>query len=214
MSCEKIDLLSSRSRSQWGFIIKYDCFSHICWTSLLFLQPSLNGWYIIIFWSVLCKYWIAVFIVKVTVKVQIFIGFLSVIFSVPLVTNFGVLVFCITNKQNQVQWSGHLTDRNTVNYSITRLIRGGVGYFIVPCKAANLVCFCFFLYHAFFSPVNMLLTLIVPLKFWFTSWRYTASYPNFFNYFQSSIRRIVWFLKLLSTRVIVVSYTHLRAHET
>ena len=49
---------------------------------LLFLQPDAIGWYAIIFWSVLCKDWIAVFRVKVTVKVQIFV---YLILSVPLV---------------------------------------------------------------------------------------------------------------------------------
>ena len=38
-----------------------------------FLQPNVIGWYIIISWSVLCRNWIVVFKVKVTVKVQNFI---------------------------------------------------------------------------------------------------------------------------------------------
>ena len=45
---------------------------------LIFLQPNLMGWYIIISWSVLGKKWIVVFKVKVKVKAQNFISFLSI----------------------------------------------------------------------------------------------------------------------------------------
>ena len=37
---------------------------------LIFWQPNLIDWYIILSWSVLCKDWIALVMVKVTVKVQ------------------------------------------------------------------------------------------------------------------------------------------------
>ena len=44
---------------------------------LILLQLNLSTWYIIISWSVLCKYYIAVMEVKVTVKIQNFIESLS-----------------------------------------------------------------------------------------------------------------------------------------
>ena len=50
-------------------VIKYD--STISTELLIFLQPNLIGWYIIISLNVLCKNYIVVFKVKVTVKVQL-----------------------------------------------------------------------------------------------------------------------------------------------
>ena len=80
LSCENIGTSSSSSRSQWGLMTEYVCFSHIYWTSLLFLQPDVIGWYTIIFWIAWCKNWRVVFKVKVTVRVQIFIEFLSILY--------------------------------------------------------------------------------------------------------------------------------------
>ena len=72
-------LLSSGSRSQWGFIIMCDCFYHIHWAGLLFWQLNLIEWHMI-FWSVLCKNLTFVFKVKVTVKVQILIRSLCILY--------------------------------------------------------------------------------------------------------------------------------------
>ena len=55
-------------------IIEYDL--------LIFLQPKLIGWYIIMSRSVLCKNWIIVFKVKVTVKVQNFIESIYILYLV------------------------------------------------------------------------------------------------------------------------------------
>ena len=52
VSWKKIGLLFSRSRSLWGLIFRCEYFYHICWTNLLFLQPDLIWWYIIIFLNV------------------------------------------------------------------------------------------------------------------------------------------------------------------
>ena len=52
VSCKKIGSLCSRSRSQWG-IIKSNMTVSIITELLIFLQPSLIGWCIIISWSVL-----------------------------------------------------------------------------------------------------------------------------------------------------------------
>ena len=40
---------------------------------LIFLQPNLIGWFIVVSWNDLCQNWIVVFKVKVTAKVQNFI---------------------------------------------------------------------------------------------------------------------------------------------
>ena len=52
--CKKVGLLSSSSGSHWGLIYSNMTVSTIS-AELIFLQPNLVGWYIIISWSVLCK---------------------------------------------------------------------------------------------------------------------------------------------------------------
>ena len=110
LSCEKTGLLSSTSKSQWRLIIRYDCLYYIYWTSLLFLQSNLIGWYITIFWSVLCKNWIVVFKVKVTVKVQIFIRSLFMSYFLyhwslgNQTTCSGVLLLLNNQVQRSIYW--------------------------------------------------------------------------------------------------------------
>ena len=77
-------LLSSTSGSQWGLIWSNMSVSAISAELLIFLQPNLIEWYIIISWSVLCKNWIVIF--RVTVKVQNYWIFLYLVFSVPLIS--------------------------------------------------------------------------------------------------------------------------------
>ena len=69
-SCVKTGLLSSRSWSHRGLIQSNMTVSIISAELLIFLQPNLIGWCVIVSWSVLCKIWIVVFKTKVTVKVQ------------------------------------------------------------------------------------------------------------------------------------------------
>ena len=71
LSRKKIGLLSSMSKSQLGLIQSKMTVSTISAELLIFLRPNLVGWYIVISWSVLCKKWMVVFKVIVTVKVQI-----------------------------------------------------------------------------------------------------------------------------------------------
>ena len=62
---------------------------------LIFLQPHLIGWYIIISWSVLYKNLIVVFKLKITVQVQnLFNLYVSYIFCTTdlLATKLGVLI--------------------------------------------------------------------------------------------------------------------------
>ena len=69
VSCRKNDVLTSRSRSQWGLVqSKYDSFYCIFWTADIFATKL--RWYIIINWNILWENWIAVFKVKVTAKTQ------------------------------------------------------------------------------------------------------------------------------------------------
>ena len=63
---------------------------------LILLQPNLIGGYIIISWSVFCKYWIAVVKDTVTVKAQNFIESLSVLYfctSDIFAVKLGVLMY-------------------------------------------------------------------------------------------------------------------------
>ena len=68
------------------FKVKFTVRAHIITVStiptelLIFLLPNVNGWYIVISWSVLFKDWIVVFKVKVTVKVQNFIESLCILY--------------------------------------------------------------------------------------------------------------------------------------
>ena len=55
VSCRKTGLLSSSSGSQLGLIWSDMTVSTISAELLIFLQPNLSGWYIIISWSALCK---------------------------------------------------------------------------------------------------------------------------------------------------------------
>ena len=80
MSCKKTGLLSSSSGSQWGLIWSNRTVSAISAELLIFLQPDLIGWYIIMSWSALCKNEIVVFKVKITVKVQNFIESLCILY--------------------------------------------------------------------------------------------------------------------------------------
>ena len=75
-------------------------------TSLLFLQPNLVEWYIIIFWSVLSKNCSVVFKVKVIVKVKIFIGSFLYIFCATdlLATKLCVLIFYFW-QPNTTKWA-------------------------------------------------------------------------------------------------------------
>ena len=76
VSCGKIGLLTSRSRSQWGFILsKYDCFCCIFWTAdpfaikLSFMVHRYK-------WDVLWENWLAVLEAICTVNVQNVIEYL------------------------------------------------------------------------------------------------------------------------------------------
>ena len=55
VSCKKIGLLSSSSGSQWGLIWSDMTVSTISAELLIFLQPHLISWYVIVSWSALCK---------------------------------------------------------------------------------------------------------------------------------------------------------------
>ena len=139
VTCKQIGLLSSRSQSQWGLIIKHDCFSHINWTSQPFLQSDLIRWYFVIFWSVLCQHWIVLF--KVRVKVLIFIASLLV-FCFLYHWSLGnqtrcVDVLLIINKTKHIKVGIYTnTDSNTVTYSITLHTIEGV---FLPNEMTHLV---------------------------------------------------------------------------
>ena len=111
---------------------------------LNFFQPDLIGWYIIISWSVLCKNYIVIFKVKITVKIHNFIESLCIIcllyhWSLGMqrrCADCADLLFIIT-KPSTTKWG--YTDSSTLTYTITRHTTGG----ILPLKATNLgCCFC------------------------------------------------------------------------
>ena len=94
-------------------LIKYDCFYHMHWTTDLFLQPNLIGWYIIISWTDLCKKYIVVFKVKVSVKVQNSIESLCILY---LLFHWSAGLLLLTIKPNTTKWA--CTDSSTLTYSI------------------------------------------------------------------------------------------------
>ena len=126
---------------------------------MLFLQPNLTEWYIIIFWSVLCKNWIVVFKVKVTVNVQIFIGSLSLLYFLYHLS-----------LGNQIR-----TNPSTTNWAYTGLeaspgIQEGGG--ILLRKATNIVLFissvcvlCLIKGHLDFFPLCHVYSMPSPLCF-------------------------------------------------
>ena len=96
-------------------LMKYDCL-------LIFWQPDLIGWYIIISWSVLCKNWIIVFKIRVTVKVKNFIvssciSYLLCHWSLGNQTRF---VDFLLTKPSTKKWA--CTYSSTLDYSIARHI--------------------------------------------------------------------------------------------
>ena len=74
MLCGKIELLSSRSRSQLWCVFFYNQTFNMTLSSelMILLQPNLVWWEIITGQSVQCKCWIDVFQVNITVNIQNF----------------------------------------------------------------------------------------------------------------------------------------------
>ena len=116
---------------------------------LVFLQPHLIGWYIII-WSVFCKNQIAVFKVKITVQVQNFIKSSCILhllhhWSLGSKTRCADLPLIIT-KPSTSKWA--YIESSILTYSITRNTIQGWGVF---CHARRQTFFFFFflLYYYF-----------------------------------------------------------------
>ena len=91
-----------------------------------FCNQNIIGWYIIISWSVLCKDWIAVVKVKVTVKVQNFIESLSILY---FPTN-DIWVCCCTTAKNHAKYKQRGLKRTATRWRLTVSLgtQGAVSY--------------------------------------------------------------------------------------
>ena len=124
---------------------------------LIFLQPDLIGWYIITSWSVLCKNYIVLFKVKVTVSILNYIESLCILYllyhwSLGNQRKCADLLFIVT-KPTATKWA--YADSSTLTYTITRhTTRGGVviSQGDKPCFRWNLAHKYWFYAYARISP--------------------------------------------------------------
>ena len=126
---------------------------------MIFLQPKLMGWCVFISWNVLCINWIIVLKVKVRVKVENFIEFLSILYflyhwSLGSQTSC-VYVLLLIIKPSTTKWTYMVT------YSTTRHTKGwGWGYF-----ATQGSCFLLLLLFVCFPLHSILIFLSAPTPF-------------------------------------------------
>ena len=129
-SWAKVSCKSSSSRSQWGLIWSDMTVCTISAELLIFLRPNLIGWHIIVSLSALCKNYIFVFKVKITVQVQNFIESLCILYLKYHWSlcnqSYADLLFIIT-KPSTTEWA--YTDSSTLSYTITRHTMGEGGFY-------------------------------------------------------------------------------------